>query len=91
MGNKHKPQGDKRLLAIQINLGDLIEFYKMCGKMGIKTKEEMTRALIIYCKMKQSKGMRVWSTTRTKKDFINHLSREYGKVLYLKNKENKEE
>lgn len=89
MGNKHKPQDNKRLLAVQINLGDLIEFYRMCSDMGIKTEEEMSRALVIYCKIKQSKGMQVWSTTRNKEDFINHLSREYGKILYLKNKTKK--
>ena len=88
MGNKQKPQGDKkRLLAVQLSLKDLLEFYKVCGKIGLKTKKEMTEALVIYCRMKQSKGMRVWSTGRSKDDFIKHLSNEYDKVLYFKNKE----
>ncbi len=91
MGNKQKPEGKKRLLAVQLSLKDLLEFYKMCNSIGIKSKGIMTEALVIYCKMKQSKGMRVWSTSRTKEDFIKHLSGEYGKTLYLKDTENKEE
>ena len=87
MGNKQKPENKKRLLAVQLSLKDLLEFYKMCNSIGIKSKDIMTEALVIYCRMKQSKDMRIWSTGRSKEELIKHLSGEYGKVLYIKNKE----
>jgi len=74
------------MMAFRLNVDQLELFFTICRELNADTEEKRVAILQAMAELKQVDGVTV--TTKSKEEYLKHLSDKFGKILVVKNKEN---